>query len=439
MIKKNNLSAIFYLMHVILIIFYFYRNIISVGELGSGLPILATFIALSFFSLILYCINNKIVVAFHFFVFLIFLFWLIFRVAIDLNSFYQLKQITIATTGGIFLFFLIGSFLRNSLDKISMDNKIIQLIIFSILIIVWSIFSSYNLRLERTDIFYISGVDGHYQRPGNFMIILFVISSFSFLAFASNFSKYRKMKYLFHLIIYTLVAGILLISSQMIGSNAATANVLALYMLTFVISILAFSKKIRRSYLDGKLQSFFSKIVWSELIKFSAIPLVVLFIIITIALKTTGFDVTKTRAFGFGTGHNSSLSSRIEILKENAVEQISYSPFFGNVNVAYLTTGNSGRTLHNFLPNLWAELGLIGLAAVLILFYMVIKKLIFHKKYSQLNMIGYQNAIMNIWLIFVFLWIFIYANIATGKSWPVIWFFIGFSVNAIVIKNKKLI
>lgn len=47
-------------------------------------------------------------------------------------------------------------------------------------------------------------------------------------------------------------------------------------------------------------------------------------------------------------------------------------------------------------------------------------------------------AVINFWLVFVFIWLFLYADISIGKSWPVIWFFVGFAVQVFVFdKNRR--
>ena len=160
-------------------------------------------------------------------------------------------------------------------------------------------------------------------------------------------------------------------------------------------------------------------------------------ITVFIILHVTDFDLSKTRIFGFGSGENSSLSSRASIFKEEALDQLSYSPILGNANVAKITTGNSGEFLHNFIPNIIAELGLVGLLIITLILFSVFSILLKKIKNSSRDEKGFNKFIINMWLFFILLFLFFYANIAVEKSWAVIWFYIGFSVNVIYFKNRS--
>jgi hypothetical protein len=129
---------------------------------------------------------------------------------------------------------------------------------------------------------------------------------------------------------------------------------------------------------------------------------------------------------GYGSGENTSLSSRFDILFDVGIDQIAYAPVFGNINVAYLTSGNAGRTLHNFLPNIMAELGLIGLLIVLLLLFYTFRLLLQQIRIKTGSMEGFKQVIISIWLYFTLIFLFVYANFTVGKSWPVMWFVVGF-------------
>jgi hypothetical protein len=141
----------------------------------------------------------------------------------------------------------------------------------------------------------------------------------------------------------------------------------------------------------------------------------------------TGFDLTSMRVFGFGTGSNNSIVSRFEILMESGMEQVGLAPFFGNMDVAYLTTGSSGRTLHSFFPNVMAHLGLIGLIIILIIFFSAFKQLLNTCRCGGVaNEFSYQNNMIAIYSAFVLAYLIFFANLATGLSWIVLWFTFGF-------------
>lgn len=440
--SKPNWLHILSLLQILLLSLYLVLAIINIGENeGGGILLLAAFLLLSFVSLLIQAIKKSLVIRFHLFFVLLFVLWLALRVTVDLYDTQYLKQVTIATNGGILLFFFIGTFCNHALTMISKTkNSIISLkIILSAFFVMsfWVLASLQSRMLERDDIFFIKDVNDQYQRPGNFLIILFIIVSFSYLTISNRQFIKKKLSWLFWLIIYSISLIISLINSQMFGSNTATANLAAIYLITTVLSLLSFNESIFIFFSNGKIKSFLSRKALISIFKYSFLVVILAFIIAFTILRVTEFDLSKTRIFGFGSGENSSLSSRASIFKEEALDQLSYSPILGNANVAKITTGNSGEFLHNFIPNIIAELGLVGLLIITLILFSVFSILLKKIKNSSRDEKGFNKFIINMWLFFILLFLFFYANIAVEKSWAVIWFYIGFSVNVIYFKNRS--
>lgn len=442
-IKKPNGLLVVSLIQLLLLFFYFTLNITNVGEMGTALPLLGGFVALAGGVFFLQLVKSQISLRLHFVVFLLFVLWVALRVIVDLGDMEHLKQLTVATTGGILLFFLLGTFARKALDTLTNANLKLtssKTLLLTFLLVSTLIFLSFKGRLlDRDDIFYISGVEGGYQRPGNFLIMLFVMASFTFISITSHPRTRKRINLFVWLGIYSIGMVLAVISSQMIGSNAATANLLAIYLMTCVLALLSFNKNIRQAFYNKNLRLPLSKQTFKKLIKYAITALVAVIFLAVIAIQVTGFDLSKTRAFGFGTGSNSSVTSRFDILLETGAAQMSYAPFLGNVNVAELTTGNAGRTLHNFIPNLLAELGLVGLLIALTLLFLVGWHLVKSIKTASKEGKDLNQAIINLWLLFVLLFLFLYANISVGKSWSVMWFFVGFAVSVFVTKVKRCV
>jgi|GEM_PF-2432336 len=431
-IKKFSVNQAVAVFQVLLLLSYFILNIVNVGGMGTALPLLAGFVVLVGIGLFLQLWRGYLVVKLHFFVFLLFVAWLTVRVIVDLQDVEYLKQITVATTGGVLLFFLLGTFVRQALNKISLADKsgLAKRLLFVFTLSSVFVFMGFQGKiLEQSEIFYIEGVEGGYQRPGNFMIMLFLMASFLYLSIAAKFRTRKAATLLVWLAVYS--AGMLfsLINSQLIGSNAATANILAIYLMTVVLSFLMFNAAIRYSFLNNYLALPLSRLSLKKIIKYSTCAALFGVVAGIALIQATGFDLNKTRAFGFGAGENSSLNSRIEILKETGAVQMGHSPFLGNVDVARLTTGEAGKTLHSFIPNVIAELGLLGLGVVILLFSLVLRSIIKATKQSAKTEHGFMQAMLNLWLLFVFIFLFLYANLAVGKEWPVLWFFLGFAVS----------
>lgn len=429
--QRGGFSQAVAVLQVLLLLSYFFLNIVNVGEVGKALPLLIVFFILAVVGLFLQLWCGFLVIKLHFFVFLFFLAWLSFRVIIDFQNVERLKQVTVATTGGVLLFFLLGTFVRQALDRIIMVDRLGLTKLLLIIFVLASalVFVSFQGRiLDRSNIFYIEGVDGGYQRPGNFMIVLFVISSFLYLSIAARFQTRKPMSLLCWLVFYS--AGLLfnLINSQLIGSNAATLNVLVIYLMTVVFSLFVFNRSVRYGFLNDYLVLPFSNAVMNKIIKYSVFVSLLGVVAVVTFVQIAGFDLDKIRVLGFGTGENSSVNSRVKILKETGEDQMAYSPFLGDLDVARLKTGDAGNALHNFIPNVIAELGLVGLIIVMLLFVLILRSLLKTMKLSARDGHGFVLAMISFWLFFVYIFLFLYANFAVGKEWPVIWFFLGFAV-----------
>jgi len=205
--KKNSFNHLAYFIQILLLVVYLSLNIINVGQDGTALPLLAGFVFFAGYYFLLALLKYRLTIRKHFFVFLLFVFWMSLRIIIDLQDLEHLKQITIATTGGVLLFFLIGTFVRKALDNTVFKGKIHYYKLFLILyfIIGLSIFMSFKARLTRLDIFYIEGVAGGYQRPGNFMIMLFdyvIYDCFICFYYSSNTVNYKKNNLFYVLAFY---------------------------------------------------------------------------------------------------------------------------------------------------------------------------------------------------------------------------------------------
>lgn len=72
-------------------------------------------------------------------------------------------------------------------------------------------------------------------------------------------------------------------------------------------------------------------------------------------------------------------------------------------------------------------------APLLFSFATLIKSL----KQAPTNPEGFGAAVINFWLVFMLIWLFLYANLSVGKEWPVMWFFVGFAVSVFVFNDNS--
>ncbi|PKQ41252.1 hypothetical protein CXP40_12700 [Pseudomonas sp. YY-1] len=417
---------------LLLLFTYLVLNVLNVGDGGTALPLLGAFFVLSGISLLLDFFRCRTAVHGHFFVFLLFVVWLTYRILVDLNDLAHLKKLTVATTSGILLFFLLGTFARQALDKINTIGKLFWLkFLFAALFLfyVWVFISFNNRLLSSGEIFYMDGVNGDYQRPGNFMICLFLMCSFVLLNLVSRLKANKKKSLLVYLAAYFSMTILNLVSSQAMGANTATACILAIYMMSFVLALLYVDEDVRDQYLRGVLSIPFSVCIFKGLFKYSLVVVSFSALAAFALVQATSFDLQKTRIFGFGSGVNSSITSRMEILREEGAEQIGNALLFGNLDVARLVSDDPSRTLHSFFPNIIAELGLIGFSIVALLLILIVRHIFVFMRCSAREESGFLLVSIGLWLFFILGFLFFYANLAVGKEWSVMWFFLGFAVN----------
>jgi hypothetical protein len=353
------------------------------------------------------------------------------RVVIDLNNLERLKAITVTTTGGIVLFYLAGAFLGLVFHQAFVQSR---KIIFFIGLLVTYLGLLITLHMQfaerlRENIFLIADLDGAYQRPGNFLSISFIVISYMVftLALRRLSGEISRLIYAFILLLYTVQMFLALTAAQLFGSNSATAVVLGIFLITVTMILVINNKTLYSRYAQNKLRLLLSKRVFKRLVRFVGVGVALVVLLFSVVIWVTGFDLMSIRFFGFGSGSNSSLLSRIEILMNTGLDQLAYAPILGNMNVAYYTTGDAERTLHTFLPYVMANLGVVGLIMVLALFGFVIRQLMHEvaarKTRNLFN--DFFSANLALYSLCIFMFLFLFANIATGVTWPVLWFSLG--------------
>ena len=414
---------------VAFLVIYLYLNILTIGsDLGVGLTILGLHIFCSFCLLAgLYFKNNIVLnLRYWFFWFALLMCWLSLRVVIDLGDLYFLKQITIATTGGILFFFLLGQGLslcyQAGIARLCAPRFFIYVWLGCFLAVLCLIYFLSNRMHE--SYFIVTGINGAYQRPGNFLSMIYMLSSYAYMSklsvLISQLSKVGLKTFILYSTIFFLYTILALGLSQMIGSNSATGVILILYAITFMMSVLSIKEKWACMSVFSLKQIYF-------LARIGMLGIVVFALFIFMFLTFSEFDIGRLGVLGFGSGEVTSLSSRVEILSETFQLQAGYSPIFGDMNVASNVTGDEGKTLHNLFPYVLANLGAIGLCLMLLMLLGLV----------WANVISTRGGASNItflgsYKVYVVLGMIFFANIATGISWPVLWFSLGLLGGGIV-------
>lgn len=438
LIKRNTFVIFMFIFQVAALFIYLFANIIDIGEVGVALPVLSLYMVLSCLVLLILSLGQRIFFKMHFFVFMIYILWISLRVIVDLNDVTYIREIIFATTGGVLLFYIIGATLGASIFNIIESNQkniIPQILLLSFTCTVTFLFYNYSQNTLDLSVFLIADAQDYYQRPGNFMSISFIVISFIFFYHTLGFyeKNINRKDFFFWLIFYIVSTSLLLVCTQMIGSNSATVVVTGCFLITFVISLVCINNDFIINYKYDKVSLLKSKQLFKNLIIFAFLGLSIFIIILLTVISITDFDIDSLRLLGFGSG-NISLSSRLNILSTAGLDQLSYAPIFGNMNVAFLTTRDSGLTLHSFLPYVMANLGLIGFIIVFFLFYMIFKQFINGTKRGTDK---YKMNMINLFSFFMLLFVFLFANISTGIEWAVLNFSIGFFSRPIYFKANK--
>lgn len=428
--KYSGVPSTLILAQIAAILVYLNANIVNVGEGGVALPLLAAYVGFSVLVFILLWSQKVLFIRLHFLLFMIFLAWIALRVIIDLGSLERLKAITIATTGGMFLFYLVGAFFNVAYTWLQNDFRktaVPKVVLVGFLALTIYLFISLVSRM-RDDIFLIADLDGAYQRPGNFLSISFIIVSAMLVSFISAQTKNRNNRsgFLFWTLLYSAIAFLALISSQLVGSNSASAVLTCIFILTLITIMLLRKKKLRRLHAEGSLALPLSKNGLLGVVRGGFVAVMVLIAFLALLVQATNFDITSIRLLGFGAGTNTSLASRFDILIETGASQMGYAPLLGNMNVAYLTTGSAGRTLHTFFPYILANLGLVGLIISLTFFAMIFRQLYRSVKKDSVAGGSLNNAIVKLYFMYILLFLLLFANLAVGVTWAVMWFAVGF-------------
>jgi hypothetical protein len=422
---------------------YLKYNIVSIGSGGVALPVLAVFVGASVVLFLALWMKDRLYVRPHLFLFLGLVTWIAFRVVYDLGDLDRLKALTIATTGGMLLFYLMGAALRIGYQQLVQDERVrwpitlaLSLVVF---LLVW-ILLEFSGRLH-SRYFLLTGIDGGYQRPGNSLSIVFLVFSFLFILGAlktQSLSSRLKSEVLW-VTIYVAVAITMLGTAQLMGSNSATAVIAGVTVITLALAVFAPRRTAFLSYVRGRLALPLSKRLLRSMALSALVGLVAVVLGIAALIAATGFELERLRVLGFGTGRVSSLASRLDIMMEHGAAQLSYAPLFGNMNVAYLTTGNAGSTLHSFFPYVMANLGLVGLALVVLLFLTVFIQLYRESKARPSGgAYAYRWNMIAVYSFLILLYLLVFANLATGVSWVVLWFALGFISQPVTFRSRWL-
>jgi len=428
---------------------------INIGELGNGSPGLMILAISAIIGLLLTGIQlffaKKIYINKSFLVLVLFFTYFIFRIVIDTQEISILKSSTIATTGGIILYYIfgviVGNFfitIKDELIRSKQLEKFFIVIFFLSLVIFTYFFLTLFIELmahKRADVFLVSSGDRelNYQRIGMFLFMSFAILLFYYQLFYNITLKKRTFFYnTLRIISFGNILLLLVLSlffSQLIGSNNTLID-LAVLLISFTLmtitltrhNILLFSKYTFtfNNLFTGKI----TKMLYSRIL----VGLIILFILMILIINYFDIDIYKFRILGYGTEGIRSVDTRLALWKYFSI-QLDYSLFLGNMGVDTYTTGK-GTYMHSLPASLITHLGLIGFILFFTYLYFAIKEKLY-SSYSEGEYGRYVDNSILVYSLIVFMAIFIIASVGVFFTWVPIWFLMGMFFPIFTLNNKR--
>jgi hypothetical protein len=413
---------------IFLIWYYLLANILyTAAHQGISNQILLVFLILGFSAVFIKHFPNFPKFENSLVMFLIFVCWVIIRYFLDFHNLTAISEVTIKTTGGIILFFVIGLLLREVIEIKQIKYKLNFLPLASFFLISWVyIFSQFYSRTT-PEFFLTPNIEGYYQRSGNFISISYLIFTFLYFLKSINFKKIKNHTFLnLPNIIFTSVSLLCFLSAQLIGSNNAAVVVFFVFIISFAFNLSIINY--HEFFYTYKFNQAKLKKIFIYFFKYFFMAGILFYSLIFVSLQYFGYNLSQLRLFGFGYGFNSSIISRIKIFNQFASQQLSYAPLLGNADVASITVKNSGNFIHSFLLNISTHLGLLGVLLITLFLYYVFQQ--FYKVNSISKSFPpsefFANRALTAYSFVVFLFLFLLANIATEFTWIVFWFACGF-------------
>jgi uncharacterized protein (DUF983 family) len=300
---------------------------------------------------------------------------------------------------------------------------------------------SAHLALVRHDIFLVDAGDRSYQRPGNFTVMVSLLISF-FLAHVqqnrSSRTSWFKMLFAVNATVYMVTALVLMVTSQLVGSNTGFVVTFFVTIATLVwlwrpnIAVLTWSavlSKRRISVISVFRNSMPTFVIAGLVLSIASLGVGMLI------LHLTNLELHHFRIFGYSDASigGNSLVSRFRMLSNNFLTQFEFNPMFGNLRVDELTTGK-GTYAHSLISTL-SHLGLLGTFFLAVYFFAIYRDL----KRTGFSQGGarYGNLDIGLFRMIFLILVISFALIATFFTWMPLWFALGLLCPPFVLQSAR--
>lgn len=357
---------------------------------------------------------------------LIFFIYFTIKLFLDAINSVDIIGYTLGTSGGIFFGYFLGLISSISLQGVlelaprrSATRRLVNISLFSFVCLFAMLLGSgyvdttANLGLAHLLVDDNTG----YQRNGNFLSMVFLLASMAIVGMVYVNRRHGKLrsKALTSLAIavYLLTAPLMIYEGQLLGSNSVALFVVATFVPTFAFIIFG---------LRGNDEAVSLK----KVVAIGASVICALLTMLWSALNLFNININELRIFNFGSGGTSeSITTRLDIIRNDYFKQLNYAPIFGNMSVDTLTTG-AGTYAHSLPLSLLTHLGLFGFCLFIIFFRMRAHELRRDSSWCGVALDGAgRQKNFHMFVFLILLAITLVASVSTFFVWMPLWFALG--------------
>lgn len=379
---------------------------------------------------------------------LAFLGYFLFKLLLDVPDFAEIKALTIGTSGGLIFALLLGILVAvfaatiHELREMGFRDNVLATIFLLFCVLLFADVLIAQLAYVREDLFLIDVDRRRYQRPGNFIIISTMIVSIvlsSDRIWLPGARPILRVIGWINMVVYSTAIGILLITSQLIGSNTGFAvsiviggaTLLWCWRPTFLRTRWSGHILERRIVSLTMLRKSIPTFLWR-----AVVMTILLIVAVALVLSFTQLEPEQFRIFGFAEGRfgGDSIASRLRILSNNFITQFAHSPVFGNMRADDLTTG-PGTYAHS-LVSLLSHLGIVGTLLFLAYVTRVFREIGSTETYLWSY---FRNVDIGMFRFMVLGIIAAFALIATFFTWMPLWFALGVLCPPMIVRANTRI
>jgi hypothetical protein len=364
--------------------------------------------------------------------------YFLFSVIFDTGEIELVILYSVSPTGGLLFFYLIGiassacmsAIIERKINSTSQQGIDISILAFMIasLTIALLLFKDNSVGLSEGVFAMIKGRDD-YQKIGDYLSVFFIlISSIFFYGWnihVFGLNKKSRFIYITTIIVYFCISFLLMLITQMFGSNSGPMVIFAVSIYTILMLKVQTDLGMKNSGIGSK-----SFLILDEKRLFvnyalKSLPLIgaLLLIMYFIAVHVFDLDISTFRIFNYGQSDDlvtNSIVARIDVLDYYA-QQFSYNPIFGNMIVDKLTTGD-GTYAHSLLLSLQSHLGIVGVG----FFVLYLAYLVDENKIARLNEGTRLEIADNLYKKGLATLIIVLAIASAFFTWMPLWFVLGF-------------